>query len=192
MAAVDQVRRDEIREKGPAHKALLHKTRFIWLKNPLESHRGAAPAPGRTRTLMKINRAYLLKEFFAHFWSYRRAGWAKRYLRWFWWATHSRLPPLATSPGCSPPRGGHPQLLPHAHRRRRRLEQQGQAHHSQSLRLQDRKNYIRNLYHCICGLPLPDHAYKEPVLACPIPWAPGTAAIRAQRWHRPCPRALQG
>ena len=29
MKAVDQVRRDEIREKGPAHKALMHKTRFI-------------------------------------------------------------------------------------------------------------------------------------------------------------------
>jgi len=34
MTAVDQVRRAEIREKGPAHKALMHKTRFIWLKNP--------------------------------------------------------------------------------------------------------------------------------------------------------------
>ena len=34
MEAVDQVRRDEIREKGPAHKALMYKTRFIWLKNP--------------------------------------------------------------------------------------------------------------------------------------------------------------
>jgi hypothetical protein len=44
---------------------------------------------------LKINRAYLLKELFAHFWTYRRAGWAKRYLkRWFWWAPHARLPPL--------------------------------------------------------------------------------------------------
>ena len=34
MKAVDQVRRDEIREKGPAQKVLMHKTRFIWLKNP--------------------------------------------------------------------------------------------------------------------------------------------------------------
>ena len=28
------MRRDEIREKGLAHKALMYKTRFIWLKNP--------------------------------------------------------------------------------------------------------------------------------------------------------------
>ena len=34
MTAVDQVRRDEIREKGPAQQVLMHKTRFIWLKNP--------------------------------------------------------------------------------------------------------------------------------------------------------------
>ena len=32
MEAVDQVRRDEVREKGPAHKALMYKTRFIWLQ----------------------------------------------------------------------------------------------------------------------------------------------------------------
>ena len=32
--AVDQVRRDEIREKGKAHKELVAKTRYIWLKNP--------------------------------------------------------------------------------------------------------------------------------------------------------------
>jgi len=34
MKAVDQVRRDETREKGPAHRALMHKTRFIWRKHP--------------------------------------------------------------------------------------------------------------------------------------------------------------
>ncbi|MCC7411183.1 MAG: ISL3 family transposase [Gammaproteobacteria bacterium] len=34
MDAVDQVRRDEIREKGKAHKDLMHRTRYIWLKNP--------------------------------------------------------------------------------------------------------------------------------------------------------------
>ena len=47
------------------------------------------------RLNLKIKRAYLLKETFAQFWSYRHAGWAKRYLpRWSWWATHARLPPM--------------------------------------------------------------------------------------------------
>ena len=96
MAAVDQVRRDEIREKGPTHKALMHKTRFIWLKNPWNLTAAQHQRLGQLERLnLKINRAYLLKELFADFWTYRRAGWAKRYLkRWFWWATHSRLPPL--------------------------------------------------------------------------------------------------
>ena len=66
-----QVRRDEIREKGAAHKALLHKTRFIWLKNPWNltetQHRRLAELEHLN---LKINRAYLLKELFAYFWSY--------------------------------------------------------------------------------------------------------------------------
>ena len=96
MTAVDQVRRDEIREKGPAQQVLMHKTRFIWLKNPWNlTERQHRRLSELQRLNLKINRAYLLKETFAHFWDYRRAGWAKRYLtHWFWWATHSRLPPL--------------------------------------------------------------------------------------------------
>ena len=31
MAAVDQVRRDEIREKGAAHKQLVVRSRYMWL-----------------------------------------------------------------------------------------------------------------------------------------------------------------
>ena len=34
MNAVDQVRRDEIQEKGKEHKELVKHTRYIWLKNP--------------------------------------------------------------------------------------------------------------------------------------------------------------
>lgn len=34
MEAVDQVRRDEIREKGKDHKDLMKDSRYIWLKNP--------------------------------------------------------------------------------------------------------------------------------------------------------------
>ena len=45
MEAVDQVRRDEVREKGPAHKALMYKTRFIWLKNPWNLTEGQARHP---------------------------------------------------------------------------------------------------------------------------------------------------
>ena len=70
----------------------MHKTRFIWLKNPWNLTEAQHRRLSELEHLnLKINRAYLLKELFAHFWTYRRAGWAKRYLkRWFWWATHSR------------------------------------------------------------------------------------------------------
>lgn len=96
MEAVDQVRRDEIREKGAEHKARMYRTRFIWLKNPWNLTEGQAFRLGELEGLnLKINRAYLLKELFRYFWDYRRTGWAKRYLtKWFWWATHSRLAPM--------------------------------------------------------------------------------------------------
>ena len=59
MEAVDQVRRDEIREKGPAHKALMYKTRFIWLKNPWNLTETQALRLGELERLnLKINRAY--------------------------------------------------------------------------------------------------------------------------------------
>ena len=74
----------------------MHKTRFIWLKNPSNLTERQAHRLGELQRLnLKINRAYLLKELFRHFWEYRRGGWAKRYLKkWFWWATHSRLKPM--------------------------------------------------------------------------------------------------
>ena len=96
MEAVDQVRRDEIREKGPQHKALAYKPRFIWLKHPwILTESQAFRLAELERLNFRINRTYLLKELLRHFWDYAFASWAKRYLkRWFWWATHSRLAPI--------------------------------------------------------------------------------------------------
>jgi transposase len=96
MNAVDQVRRDEIREKGKSHKELVTHTRFIWLKNPwnlTDTQKGRLSALENLN--LKINRAYLLKESFRQLWSYKTMGWASRFLKkWFWWATHSRLKPM--------------------------------------------------------------------------------------------------
>ena len=96
MKAVDQVRRDEIREKGKSHKELVTHTRYIWLKNPWNL---TDQQKGRLSVLeklnLKINRAYLLKESFRQLWNYKTMGWASRFLKkWFWWATHSRLKPM--------------------------------------------------------------------------------------------------
>ena len=160
MAAVDQVRREEIREKGPARKALMHKTRFTWLKNPWNPAEAQAQQLGELECLnLKSNRAYLSKELFAHFWSYRRAGWVRRYLKqWFWWAPHARLPPLCDFAWmlrchedgilnycCLPIDNGTVEGLNH----RATLI----VHKAYGFRTA--KNYIRNLYYCMADLPSP-------------------------------------
>ena len=96
MEAVDQVRRQEIAEKGKEHKDLVVKTRYIWLKNPWNLTSGQRTRLGILEKLnLKINRAYLLKEAFRQFWDYKLQHWAEKYLKkWFWWATHSRLEPM--------------------------------------------------------------------------------------------------
>lgn len=96
MDAVDQVRRDEIREKGKEHKNLLKDTRYIWLKNPWNlTDKQKVRLTSLEKLNLRINRAYLLKEAFRQFWSYQHRGWAEKFLKkWFWWATHSRLKPI--------------------------------------------------------------------------------------------------
>ena len=86
------------------HKALMHKTRFIWLKNPWNLTESQPRRLGELEQLnLKINRAYLLKELFAHFWTYRRAGWATRHLKcWCWWFSRMHAcHRCETSPGGS-------------------------------------------------------------------------------------------
>ncbi len=160
MAAVDQVRRDEVREKGPAHKALMYKTRFIWLKNQWNL---TAPQVQRLGSLerlnLKINRAYLLKECFRLFWEYRRAGWAQRYLtHWCWWATHSRLPPLRDFARML--QRHEDDILnyfrmPINNGTVEGLNNKAKLVIHKAYGFRTAKNYIRNLYHCLADLPLP-------------------------------------
>ena len=160
MAAVDQVRRDEIREKGPTHKALMYKTRFIWLKNPWNLTESQALRLGALERLnLKINRADLLKELFRDFWEYRRAGWAKRYLKkWFWWATHSRLPPLRDFAWLV--RRHEDDILnyfrmPIDNGTVEGLNNKAKLVIHKAYGFRTAANYIRNLYHCLADLPLP-------------------------------------
>jgi transposase len=63
MEAVDQVRRDEIREKGKEHKELMKDSRYIWLKNPWNlTPKQRTRLSSLEHLNLKINRAYLLKE----------------------------------------------------------------------------------------------------------------------------------
>lgn len=160
MEAVDQVRRDEIREKGPAHKALMVKTRFIWLKNPWNLTEGQTFRLGELERLnLKINRAYLLKEMFRHFWDYTYAGWARRYLKqWFWWATHSRIEPMRDFAWMV--RRHEDDILnyfrmPIDNGTVEGLNNKAKLVIHKAYGFRTAKNYIRNLYHCLGNLPLP-------------------------------------
>ncbi len=160
MEAVDQVRRDEIRDKGAEHKALMYKTRFIWLKNPWNLTEGQTFRLGELERLnLKINRAYLLKELFRDFWHYRRAGWAKKYLKkWFWWATHSRLEPMRDFAWMV--RRHEDDILnyfkmPIDNGTVEGLNNKAKLVIHRAYGFRTAANYIRNLYHCLGDLPLP-------------------------------------
>ncbi|TDK58684.1 ISL3 family transposase [Sapientia aquatica] len=93
---VDRVRKDE-------HKALLKQgdttltsSKYLWLYNAQ-----TMPAAARERfeqikrENLKTARAWALKESLRELWSYHSVGWARRFWqRWYFWATHSRLPPM--------------------------------------------------------------------------------------------------
>jgi transposase len=160
LEAVDQVRRDEVRDKGAEHKTLIVKTRYIWLKNPWNLTEKQTLRLGELEHLnLKINRAYLLKELFRDFWNYRRAGWAKRYLkRWFWWATHSRLAPMRDFAWLV--RRHENDILnyfrmPIDNGTVEGLNNKAKIIIHKAYGFRTAKNYIRNLYHCMADLPLP-------------------------------------
>lgn len=94
--AVDEVRREEARELKKSEPEVLKGTRYIWLKNPVNlTDKQRVRLSQLEKMNLKINRAYLLKEAFSRLWTYRTKGWARRFLKqWFWWATHSRLKPM--------------------------------------------------------------------------------------------------
>lgn len=96
LEAVNTVRKGEAMALKPSRPDVLKGSRYLWLKNPENL---TAFQQTRLSTLermhLKTHRAYLLKELFKQLWTYRTKGWARRFLRrWFWWATHSRLKPI--------------------------------------------------------------------------------------------------
>ena len=74
----------------------LKRTKYLWLyskENLPDKHQS------HFKKLMKINlktgRAWSIKETLRRLWGYHRKGWAKRFFKWwYFWATHSRLPPV--------------------------------------------------------------------------------------------------
>lgn len=96
LDAVNDVRKEEVRQLRKEDPQLLKGSKYIWLKNPWNLTPKQKQRLGQLEKLnLKINRAYLLKELFRQLWEYKSKGWAKKFLnKWFWWATHSRLKPI--------------------------------------------------------------------------------------------------
>jgi transposase len=93
---VDRVRRAEHRELKAAGDTRLTGTKYTWLRHPdrFKPDAWRAFASLRTSTL-KVARAWALKETAADLWEYRYVGAARKFFRrWYFWATHSRLPPM--------------------------------------------------------------------------------------------------
>lgn len=94
--AIDQVRREEAHKLKSEGSDVLKGSRYIFLKRPENlTDKQRIRLSELVKLNLRINKAYMLKEFFNRFWSYTYRGCAKRFLdQWFWWATHSRIEPL--------------------------------------------------------------------------------------------------
>ncbi|MBF0192678.1 MAG: ISL3 family transposase [Magnetococcales bacterium] len=92
--AVDQVRREEVRTQP-----VLSKTRYIWLKNPgnLTAKQQATLATLKGRNL-KTARAYQIRLTLQELFQTRSRKEGEAFLKkWYFWATHSRLPPMVAA-----------------------------------------------------------------------------------------------
>lgn len=93
--ALDQVRRSE--QHGVAD---LKSTRHLWLRNPVnlsQTQAARLKALNPSKSHLKTARAYRIRLAFQDLYK-RSPQTAERYLkRWYFWATHSRLPPIITA-----------------------------------------------------------------------------------------------
>lgn len=98
--AVDLVRRSEHWELRAQGQEMLIKTKYLWLNNRGHfTERQRSHVNSLWLDTLKVGCAWAVKEAFAAFWHYHYAGPARKFFdRWYFWATHSRLPPSSTLP----------------------------------------------------------------------------------------------
>jgi transposase len=87
---------EEVRWEEQRSNKILKKSRFLWLKNPVNL---TASQSARLQALKKLDlrtaKAYQIKLALARFWEIADPAEAISYLkRWYFWATHSRLGPV--------------------------------------------------------------------------------------------------
>lgn len=97
--AVDKVRRGEqAKMKKDGYEEVLKKSKYCFLKNPENlTEKQNSKLKDLLRYDLKSVRAYMLREAFQFFWSYKSPHWAKWYLKaWCARANRSKLEPIKT------------------------------------------------------------------------------------------------
>ncbi len=96
LKAVDEVRKAEHRTLLAEGNRVLVGTKHLWLFSEENLPEALEEWLAALRCLhLKTGRAWAIKEDLRDLWSYQRRGWAERHWRqWYFWATHSRLPPV--------------------------------------------------------------------------------------------------
>jgi transposase len=94
--AVDTVRKEENRAFLKEDIDILKGSKYLWLAAEENVPEKMAEWFEFIRGLnLKTARAWAIKEALRELWDYRRKGWAELYWKkWYFWATHSRLPPV--------------------------------------------------------------------------------------------------
>ncbi len=97
VEAVDRVRKTEHKSLLKTGIEYLKRTKYLWLTNPsnwTEKQRELFRELKSKK--LKVGKAWTLKEMFSELWEYRYEKAARNFFKkWYFWATHSRLKPLA-------------------------------------------------------------------------------------------------
>lgn len=95
--AVDKVRKAEHKSLMAEGSEHLKGTKYLWLKNPKNWTEEQKELFAELKAKgLKVGRAWTIKEMFSGLWDYRYEKSARNFFqKWYWWATHSRLKPIA-------------------------------------------------------------------------------------------------
>ena len=95
--AVDKVRKTEHKDLSMSGDESLKGTKYLWLTNPKNwTDKQQELFRELKGERLKVGRAWALKDMFSELWEYTYEGSAKNFFKkWYWWATHARLKPLA-------------------------------------------------------------------------------------------------
>jgi len=95
--AVDKVRKSEHKGLKKEGAETLKGTKYLWLTNPRNwSDEQKQQFKELKNQGLKVGRAWSIKEMFSDLWDYTYEKSARNFFRkWYWWATHSRLKPIA-------------------------------------------------------------------------------------------------